>query len=496
MNPTIKLRLVSKQRLSGAPAIARPAHQPCLVPGDARRSRPAPLQFIICLVLLLPSLAARGQLPLSDLDSFNSVSGQFVITRLERSTFPGFRLNLEANTNVVELETAFMAISAERFKTALWRQLGLPANAPWSGKIHLRLHPAASLDDPVTITSTPFLDRWTYGVDLPDRLWKSRYARALSGVLLLEIANRSAGQDGHSAEIPPWLVDGLARQVLATDGEKVVLSAPRKMQNDVLAVTRLNQTERGYDPLASARQILQNAPALTFDQLSWPTGDQMDGADGGLYSASAQLFQSALLGLKNGPAKMRAMLAALPAHLNWQLAFFQAFDGDFQRPADVEKWWALQVVNFVSRAAGPHWTTDISVARLHEVLMVPVESRGASNALPARAEITLQAALQSLPTEQRDLVVRTKVRDLALVELRLAPPFGTLADAYRVALSDFLGETPPAKNAPVTNKHVALKRQASVADTLKKLDALDLRCRNAEARLAASAPARPAGVQR
>ncbi len=63
-----------------------------------------------------------------------------------------------------------------------------------------------------------------------------------------------------------------------------------------------------------------------------------------------------LLGLKNGPAKLRALLAELPAHLNWQTAFFDAFDEDFKRPLDVEKWWALRVVNFAATRparAGP-----------------------------------------------------------------------------------------------------------------------------------------------
>jgi len=62
-------------------------------------------------------------------------------------------------------------------------ELGLPADTSWSGKIYLRLHPARSPDETVTITSSPFLNHWNYEVDLPDLLSKTRYARALSGVL-------------------------------------------------------------------------------------------------------------------------------------------------------------------------------------------------------------------------------------------------------------------------------------------------------------------------
>ena len=47
--------------------------------------------------------------------------------------------------------------------------------------------------------------------------------------------------------------------------------------------------------LAAARRVLQDRPALTFDQLSWPDDAQLSGDDGGVYRASAQLFVNALL---------------------------------------------------------------------------------------------------------------------------------------------------------------------------------------------------------
>lgn len=446
----------------------------------------------VALLLAFLSLwgSAHAQFSFSDQNPVGSFSGQFQVTSETPDSAKELDTTIAGSTNVIRLKTALLAVTAERFKVALWRQLGLPADAKWSDRIHLHLHPAIGPDGMVTITSTPLLNHWTYAVDLPQLVWKTRFARALSGVLLLELANRSAGQEGRSAEVPAWLVDGLAQQVLASEGEKVVLSAPRKQAED-LAVRRLNLAERGFDPLAGARQLLQNAPALTFDQLNWPTEEQMAGMDGGVYYASAQLFQAELLGLKRGPEKMRAMLACLPRYYNWQTAFLQAFGEDFQRPVDVEKWWSLRVLNFASRTPGPRWTTEVSLARLHELLLVPVESRSASNALPAHAEISLQAALRRLSPEQRDAVLRTTVRNLALVELRLAPPFGSLADAYRTTLADFLGETPKARQTRAANKHgVPQNRQASLTDTVEKLDALDRRQREAELKIRAAVPTR------
>jgi hypothetical protein len=436
----------------------------------------------IVISFLVSLAAAHGQHAFLDQNTTASVSGQFLVSNRPDDP-PAFRPeNPAPNTNVVRLKTALLAVSAERFKTFLWRQLGIQPGAAWSGKIYFELHPAASLDESVTIASSQFLDHWNYEVSLPDMLWKTRYARALASVLLLELANRSAGRESHAAEVPAWLVDGLAQQVLAAEGEQVILSAPRNEGGEV-PVNRANWTERGIDSLAEARRILQNTPALTFDQLSWPTDWQMEGADGGVYYASAELFQAELLDLKNGREKVRAMLSELPAHQNWQTAFFQAFGEEFRCARDVEKWWALRVVDFVQRAPGPHWTTEVSIARLEDLLQVPVETRTAPDALPAHAEISLQAALKNLPPEEQDELLRVKVRDLALTELRLAAPFAGLADGYRVTLADYLGELKTVKPASVHDKHAGLEERANLMITLKRLTALDARRLSAENRL-------------
>ena len=48
------------------------------------------------------------------------------------------------NTNFVRLEPALLAVSAERIKESLWRELEIKGQ--WRGQIYLVLHPARSLD--------------------------------------------------------------------------------------------------------------------------------------------------------------------------------------------------------------------------------------------------------------------------------------------------------------------------------------------------------------
>ena len=428
--------------------------------------------------LILFLTVARGQSDFTGPSTVQSVSGQFAVSSQEEEVPAYRRLNLATNSEIIQLKPSFLAVSAERFKMSVWRQLGLKPDATWRGKIYLVLRPAQWQDDAVTIRSSPFLNVWAYRVELPDTMTRTRYARALTAVLLLEMANRNAPANGHSAEIPAWLTDGLARQTLAVDGEKIILSTPARSK-DGLPQSRLEQIQRGIDPLAVVRRCLDTVSALTFDQLSWPGDPQLNGYDGGAYHASAQLFVTELLGLKNGAARLRFFLNDLHARLNWQSAFFAAFSEDFKRPLDVEKWWALRAIRFAARDPGPHWTPAASRDQLAGLLTVPVEFRDSSNSLPAHAEISLQTAIRSFDAAQQSAVLQTKLRDLALAQMRLTPPFAALADGYWTALADFLGE--PKKSPIASSRSVAMRRTASVADTLKKLDDLDARRRATEA---------------
>jgi hypothetical protein len=434
-------------------------------------NRPRPV-CALAAGLMFFLTAARSQTSLLAPTPTSSISGQFVISFVPASN-PYFRRpDAGTNSDYLRLEPALLTVSAERFKSALWSEIGLAAGSPWGGKIFLALHPARSLDEPVYIAAQPFLRNWNYRLEIPDLISRDRCARALSAVLLLEIANRNTPVSGRSAAVPEWLTDGLARQILESEASKVILTAPGKMMDGILQ-NRLNEKRRGIDPLVHARRVLQNSPALTFEQLSWPSDAQQNGDDGGVYLASAQLFVHNLLAVENAPADLRTFLAQLPAYENWQAAFFDAFHEHFLRPLDVEKWWSLQVVAFGASDPGPLWTPVTSCDRLNAALAVPVNVRAASNALPAYAEITLQSVINDFGPPQQVEILDGRRRDLELVQLRLTPELAAVAEGYGQVLQDFLGERRP--HGP--------RRQLSTDAALKQLDALDLRRQEIEAHL-------------
>ena len=236
-----------------------------------------------------------------------------------------------------------------------------------------------------------------------------------------------------------------------------------------IPVTWLTNDTSGIDPLAEARRVLKSSTPLTFDQLSWPDDAQVSGADGGAYRACAQLFVSSLLGLQDGPAHLREMLQDLPRFYNWQTAFQNAFRENFSTPLDLEKWWALQVVDYAAHDPGPVWTPAASRDRLDEILSVPVEMRATSNSLPARAEISLQAVMRNFALPQQREILQVRLRDLGLARFRMAAPLAALTDDYRHAIGDYLDAG-----------NLSSRRKNGADATLKKLDALDARRRTVE----------------
>src|SRR5262249_7421366 len=149
----------------------------------------------------------------------------------------------------------------------------------------------------VTLTSERFRDGWQYQASMPDMVERSRYVRALVQVILLELANRNARS--HSAELPLWLIEGLAEDLLVSHEPEILLAPPRSTRNGLIFASTYFDG-RKEAPLERAHKLLASRQALTFEALSWPKEDQLTGSDAELYRFSAQLFVSALLEFSDG----------------------------------------------------------------------------------------------------------------------------------------------------------------------------------------------------
>jgi hypothetical protein len=433
----------------------------------------------IAVVLALVSVA-RAQLP-QDITTIRSVSGQFFVSARSARLSPR-SIELSAEPNFLTLEPTLLVVSCERIKQELWRELD--AREQWRGKIFVRLYPARFGNDPVTITPDKFGGSWNYRVEMPDVLDRNRFVEAMVRVLLLEMANRRATD--RSAEVPEWLTEGFARQLLGWAELQLILPPPHSMDlrpnTKELNVQRMDvdvtddprvfgPNTRRLDPMTEAVAILRARSPLGFEELSWPTEDQLSGDAAKVYRASSQLFVSQLLRLKDGADCLREMVARLPECLNWQLAFLDGFHSHFQTALDVEKWWALQLVQFSGRDLLHLWNATESWKKLDALLYLPIDVQIGEGA-PMRTEITYQTMIRGWDRTRQLQTLKQKLWELDLLRLHVAQEIIPLVDDYRAALRDYY--TKRSASSKIM-RHAGPLPDPVSEEAIQRLDELDVR---------------------
>lgn len=417
-------------------------------------------------------ISARAQQPPSESPLVGSVSGQFLVSARKSSA----KSEILPTPDMVKLQPALTAVSCERIKEQLLRELGM--RDQWQGRIFVVLRPAQSTNDPVAVAPEHFAGNWNFGIQLPDVVDRERFVESVVRACLLEIANRNA-TSARPAEIPEWLAQGFTGQLLGSSEDRVILPPPEvakrglnvtQMRVDLTDDPRVSGPNiRRMNPLAEAIAIMHTNAPLTYDDLSWPTDAQLMGDDRDVYRSSAQVFVDELLHLQNGAAGMRAMLVALPNYLNWQLAFLDGFQKSFGEPLDVEKWWALQLVQYSGRDLLNLWTADETWKQLDELFHVPIDvTIGPEPAM--RTEITFQTVIRGWSRARQLEMLKQKLWELELLRLRVAPKFMPLVDDYRRVLADYYSKRgSTAKNEPQSGPLLDKIEEEAIT----KLDALD-----------------------
>jgi hypothetical protein len=287
------------------------------------------------------------------------------------------------------------------------------------------------------------------------------------------MANRNA--QTHSAEVPLWLTEGLTQMVLADRLTGLVPPPPARGGKglDGLNVARTSVDIKTNLPLAHARDELQMDHPLTFDELSWPSDDQLSGRAGEIYRGSAHFFVAELTRLQDGRGRLRKMIEDLPSYYNWQFAFLRAFQGSFSSQLEVEKWWALRFVKLTDEQLTQTWPLAESCQKLDQALVSSIQIRTRSDELPLRSEATLQTILREWDSPRQTQALRSKLTELTLLRLRAAPDVAALAEEYRQTIENSLQSPVQEPTVSKSGKKSAISRIA--LETIKRLDALDLR---------------------
>jgi hypothetical protein len=171
------------------------------------------------------------------------------------------------------------------------------------------------------------------------------------------------------------------------------------------------------------------------------------------------------------------MLDQLPRCYNWQFAFLAGFAPHFERALDVEKWWALQLVQFTGHELTQTWNAQESWMQLDNLLRSPVEVRARASEMPLRLEVNLQTILREWDAAHQAQVLPVTLNGLNASRLRMAPELITLLDDYRQVLGTYLEK----RNTRTSPLFAWLQRRRPpgqdrlTQDTIHLLDLLDAR---------------------
>jgi hypothetical protein len=422
------------------------------------------MKIAVALTLALAS-PAMAQLAPNDLS--RSASGQFIVT----SHAGDLRLApaaLATNTTFLRLEPSFTAVSTERTKQAVQRLLGVTES--WEQPVTVTLLRTRTPNDPITVTPGYLGSRRAYHVKLPAVIAPDRYLCAITEAILLEMAGRKAGE-AH-LEIPSWLVEGMAYQLLCNDATELLLSSPNRQDNG-LPINRTQLEFRRLSALEKAHRILVGTTPLSFEELSWPLPNQLHGDGHDVYRASAQVFLINLLKFPDGQACLRKFLESLPAHQNWQMAFLKAFAPHFKRPLDIEKWWALEGLNFAGRDLTQTWPLAESWEKLEAVLTENVDVFTSTNSLPERSQLSLAQMIQTWTAEQQTEALGRKCAALRELQFRIAPELHPLTADYWSVLNDYLKVRSSASERGGAGRMSANTLRYAELRLLKRLDVLE-----------------------
>lgn len=436
--------------------------------------------ILFCCLLAAAVVRAQNLIPAV------SRSGQFVIFGVDPALHRPFAPELETNNPLIRLEPALLAVSCERIKQALLGTLNAPDQ--WRGKICVGLHPFQSTAENFVLTSEHYSDGWRYRLALPDAVEPQRLVRLVTQLLLLEMANRTAGEQ--SAQLPPWLAEGMPPLLLAgSDIDLVLQAAPPANGNNLSSRVEI-RTVRPTDLLKqSCERLRQHAP-LTIAQLGQPLENLNDDA-GQIFQASAFYFLHELLQLPNGGGCLYAALPELAWDPDGRIALLRGFHSKFKRELDLEKWWALQTVYVAGRTPDKTWSRVESLVKLNDLLQCPLEVQITTNEPALQTAVPMQAFIKGWPPERQKEVLREKITALSALQLRTPPELSGLVQDYRRVLEDYShnlggGMNENARTLLLQGRHTAIQPEDlatatapdrdRIKDVLLQLDVLDQRC--------------------
>jgi hypothetical protein len=414
--------------------------------------------------------SALPQLP-PGMISVQSLTRQFTVSgSIVPSILPD-RLYFSPASNWTRIDPRLLTISCERVKETVLSHLNAPDQ--WRGRVSINVHPIRSLEDPVLVNAVRFSDGWLYRLEMPDAMARDRFVRTLTRVILQERANRGM-REVRQADLPEWLPEGLASEILADNTLDLLLSPPDSKINNVPVRRSARQTIRASS-MVLASEHLRAHPPLSLEDLSWSQPARLTGDALMTYRYSSQLLVRQLLRLPDGPESINHFLELLPTRLNWQIAFTSAFHKHFPRMIDFEKWWELQVAQLLSGGSSLVWDAAESLHRLEAIITIPVSVSTSPKVPGKRTNMSLQEFLATATPEHQLEAIQFIFQQLESAMPRFHQNVAPLAEAYRHTAEWHLRRSEPQRYSENARRRTVREKEKVLRETIHELDQLDSR---------------------
>jgi hypothetical protein len=302
---------------------------------------------------------------------------------------------------------------AEHVKREWLRQLDVADN--WRDPILLLVQPRQAgqpVTSPVSMGVFQTDEHLEYRIRclVPPPVDETELLPAMVGALCSEWANRKqVTQPGKAyvvPGIPLWLVEGLAALIEAR-------------YETLLAVSR--RSVAGGQP-QEARDLLR-AGALPGDS-----------ANRQLFRADAWIFTQGLLGLHQGPRKMRSFLSELGAQKVASNAFWRVYHDDFPNTTALEKWWSLELVRHTSLSVAQDLSPEDTERSLDAILVTKLGPTGGRRGMPGETDLAVDDLWRYAGAPWMKHLLKLKIDRIGALRGVAHPLFLPVLDDYMEAL--------------------------------------------------------------
>jgi len=357
----------------------------------------------------------------------------------------------------VRLDPSTVVVVCERIKQIFLQELGL--SDQWKGMIEIDIdfYPKGVLR-PITLSHRLMNDGLHTQMKIADEVVPHRLIEAIVQVLLLEYSNRDLHQT-QMAEVPLWMIDGMTQLVMQRGGPALI---PTPGAPKTFTIEKTN-------PVKAAKSRLKTIQPPEFSQITSPGPEFSSGINWMIFQDACLVLTWELLNQPDGKINYCRNLRLLKNYRNWQLAFLEAWKGQFKNMTDVEKWWALVLVNSRKDAGKNAWTLKQSIEKLNEILSeASVSTISQINQPRHPSTIHLQQIAESWAPMVQIYFFERVAAQLKAFELAADPVVAELASRYRTTIVDYIRQPRIyaffGKDAPSRSDLRVLKKRLNYLD--------------------------------